>query len=175
VSVLKVVKYGDPVLAQKTRAVTAWDDRLELLVRDMVDTMHAAHGIGLAANQVGEATSLAIIDLEPEIESSDLWVMTNPEMVESKGCVKEEEGCLSIPGLVALVERPEKVVVRFRDLRGDEQFVEASGLLARALCHELDHLAGVLFPQRIAGIRGDLVRRRARKMQEEDAWKDVEP
>lgn len=174
-SILPIVKAGHLALARKTEEITSWDERLEQLVRDMQETMMAAHGIGLAANQVGVTQNLAIIDLNPGTTSSELWVMTNPELVESKGAIKEEEGCLSIPGLTAIVERPEKVVVRFRDLRGDEKFIEGSGLLARALCHELDHLAGMLFPQRIRGVRGDLVRSKVKKMARDEAWKDVYP
>lgn len=173
--VLPIVKYGNAALTRRAAPVTSWDERLEQLVREMEETMHAAHGVGLAANQVGRPDDLAIIDLNPGTQSSELWVLTNPEIVEASGCIKEEEGCLSIPGFTALVERPERVVVKFRDLRGDEKFIEGSGLLARALCHELDHLAGMLFPQRIGGVRGDLARSRVKKLAREDAWKDVFP
>ena len=174
-AVLCIVKYGEEVLSTKTQAISTWDERLEQLVRDMEETMHAARGIGLAANQVGLSTRLAIIDLEPGGEKSLLWVLTNPEIVESSGTLKESEGCLSIPGVFELVERPEKVVVRYQDLRGDEKFVEGSGLLARALCHELDHLNGTLFPQRITGLRGDLVRRRVRKLARTGDWDESYP
>lgn len=174
-SVLRICKFGEDVLARKADPVTAWDEELERLVRNMEETMHQAQGVGLAANQVGIARDLAILDLNPGTQKSELWVLTNPEIVESTGSIKEEEGCLSIPGVTAIVERPEKVVVRFRDLRGDEKFIEGSGLLARALCHELDHLNGTLFPQRIPGMRGDLLKRRVRKMSQTGEWDDVVP
>ena len=172
---LPIVKFGHEALSHAADPVTTWDEELEKLVRDMEETMLAARGVGLAANQVGLPQSLAIIDLNPGTQSSELWVLTNPEIVETSGALKEEEGCLSIPGVTAMVERPEKVVVRFHDLRGDEKYIEGTGLLARALCHELDHLAGMLFPQRILGMRGDLLRSRVKKLLREEAWKDVYP
>ena len=174
-SVLRIVKFGEDVLARKAEPVHSWDDELEKLVRDMEETMHAARGIGLAANQVGVGRRLAIIDLGPAGERSELWVIANPEIVEAHGTVKDEEGCLSIPGLTAPVDRPERVVVKFTDPRGEEKFIEGSGLLARALCHEIDHLNGTLFPQRIPGVRGDLFKRRLRKMAKNGEWDDVEP
>ena len=174
-SVLPIVKFGHDVLSRKTEPVAAWGDELERLVRDMEETMHAARGIGLAANQVCLSMRLAIIDLEPATERSELWVLANPEIVESSGIVKESEGCLSIPGVFELVERPERVVVRYQELRGDEKVVEGTGLLARALCHEIDHLNGLLFPQRIRGLRGDLVKRRVKKMARSGQFDEVHP
>lgn len=174
-SVLRICKFGEEVLNRKTDPVTAWNEELERIVREMEETMHAARGIGLAANQVGLPKQLAIIDLNPGTQRSELWVLTNPEIVEATGSVKDEEGCLSIPGFTELVERPEKVVVRFRDLAGDEKFIEGSGLMARALCHELDHLNGMLFPQRIRGLRGDLVRKRVKKAAKSGEFDETEP
>ena len=174
-SVLRICKFGEAVLARKTERVESWDDTLERLVRDMEETMHAARGVGLAANQVGVARRLAIIDLAPATDKSELWVLANPEIVEAHGTVKDEEGCLSIPNFTCPVERPERVVVRYTDPRGDEKFIEGSGLLARALCHEIDHLDGMLFPQRIPGMRGDLAKRRVRKLSQSGEWDDVVP
>ena len=174
-TVMRIVKLGADVLARKTDPVTSWDEGLARLVTDMEQTMHAARGIGLAANQVGLPLALAIIDLDPGGPESHLWVLTNPEIVESDGAVKDDEGCLSIPSLSAIVERADRVVARYRDLAGEEQHVEGTGLMARALCHEIDHLNGFLFTQRIPGVRGDLVRRRARKMQRSGDWDDVTP
>ena len=174
-SVLRICKFGETVLARATDPIAAWDEELERTVRDMEETMHAARGIGLAANQVGIGRRLAIIDLSPGTQQSELWVLTNPEIVETKGSIKDEEGCLSIPGFSEVVERPEQVVVRYRDLRGDEKFIEGSGLMARALCHELDHLEGMLFPQRIRGMRGDLVRKRVKKASQAGEWEEVFP
>ena len=174
-SVLRICKFGEEVLNRKTDPVTAWNEELEKIVREMEETMHAAHGIGLAANQVGLALNMAIIDLAPDTQKSELWVLTNPEIVESSGSIKESEGCLSIPGVYEIVERPEKVVVKFQDAEGQEKFIEGSGLLARALCHEIDHLNGMVFPQRIKGLRGDLVKRQVRKLQKSGEWEKVEP
>lgn len=174
-SVLRICKFGEDVLNRKTEPVTAWNEELEKIVREMEETMHAARGIGLAANQVGMSKQLAIIDLSPGTLNSELWVLTNPEIVEATGSVKDEEGCLSIPGFTEIVERPEKVVVRFQDLAGEEKFIEGSGLLARALCHELDHLDGTLFPQRILGLRGELVRKRVKKAARGGEWEEVFP
>jgi peptide deformylase len=175
VSVLRICKFGEEVLNRKTDPVTAWNEELERIVREMEETMHAARGIGLAANQVGLGKRLAILDLNPGTQKSELWVLTNPEIVETAGAVKDEEGCLSIPGFTEIVERPEKVVVRFQDLAGEEKFIEGSGLLARALCHELDHLEGTLFPMRIRGMRGDLVRKRVKKAAKSGEWEEVYP
>jgi peptide deformylase len=175
VAVLPIVKMGHDALARRAEPVTDWGDWLQDLVRDMVETMNAAHGVGLAANQVGLPHDLAIIDVAAGTSESSLLVLTNAEILELSGEVKEEEGCLSIPGLVAEVARPERAVVRCRDEHGDERIVEGEGLLARALCHEIDHLHGKLFIQRIPGVRGDLVRRRARKMRKSGDWEDVYP
>jgi peptide deformylase len=174
-SVLRICKWGEDVLNKRTDPVTAWNEELERIVREMEATMHAARGIGLAANQVGIGKQLAILDLAPGTQKSELWVLTNPEIVEASGSIKEEEGCLSIPGFTEIVERPEKVVVRFLDLAGEEKFIEGSGLLARALCHELDHLDGTLFPARIRGMRGDLVRKRVKKAAKSGEWEEVFP
>jgi len=175
VAVLRITKLGEDVLARPCEPVTAWDERLEAVVADMVETMHAARGVGLAANQVGLSLQLAIIDIAPDSPESKLWVLTNPEILEVEGGVREEEGCLSIPGLAAPLERPERVVARFQDLKGEWQQVEGTGLMARALCHEIDHLQGRLFIQRISGIRGDMVRRRAKRMARSGEWEDVHP
>jgi peptide deformylase len=175
VTVLRITKLGEEVLARTCEPVTRWDEELERLVADMVETMHAARGVGLAANQVGVAVALAIIDVAPQSEESRLWVLVNPEIVQAEGLQRDEEGCLSIPGLAAPVDRPERVVARFQDLRGDWQEIEGTGLMARALSHEIDHLNGRLFVQRIPGIRGDMVRRRARRMARSGEWEDVHP
>lgn len=174
-TVMRICKLGDEVLGRPTSPVEDWGDDLQRLVADMEETMHAAQGVGLAANQVGLSLRLAIIDVAPGTQESHLWVLTNPEIVEAEGDQKEEEGCLSVPGLAALVERPARVVARYQDLDGAWQEIEGTGLLARALCHEIDHLDGKLFIQRIAGLRGDMVRRRARKMSRDGSWDDVHP
>ena len=174
-SVLRICKLGDEVLGRKTDPVTAFDDELARLVGDMEETMHAAHGVGLAANQVGLSLALAIIDVAPGTADSKLWVLANPEIVDAEGEQREEEGCLSVPGLSSPVDRPTRVVARYQDLHGEPREVEGTGLLARALCHEIDHLNGFLFIQRIPGLRGDMARRKARRMSRDGSWDDVHP
>lgn len=174
-TVMRICKMGEEVLARPTAPVTEWGEDLRRLVADMEETMHAAHGVGLAANQVGLSLRLAIIDVAPGTAESKLWILVNPEIVETDGVQKDEEGCLSVPGLGAPVERPARVVARFQDLEGRWQSVEGTGLMARALCHETDHLDGKLFVQRIPGLRGDMVRRKARKMMREGVFDEVTP
>jgi peptide deformylase len=175
VAILPIVKMGHEQLAKRAESVTDWGDWLQELVRDMNETMNAANGVGLAANQVGLPHDLAIIDVDPGTSESNLIVLTNPEIIETRGSVKEEEGCLSVPGMSAEVVRPEWVVARFQDAEGKEQTIESDGLLAKALVHEIDHLQGFLYLQRIKGMRGELVRRRARKMRDRGEWDDVYP
>lgn len=174
-TILRIEKLGSEVLGHETEPITAWDEELRSLVEDMQETMLAARGVGLAANQVGISRRVAIIDLAPGTEESELHVLTNPEILETDGAIREDEGCLSVPGLTAIVERPERVVARYRDLEGVEREMEGTGLMARALCHEIDHLNGMLYVQRVPGIRGDMLRRKARKMQRQGAWEDVHP
>jgi peptide deformylase len=174
-TVLDIVKYGGEVLHRRTEPVTQWDGALAQIVRDMEETMHAARGIGLAANQVGIPLRLAIIDLAPKQPESKLWILVNPEIVEKDGLVRDDEGCLSIPEYSAPTDRPERVVARFQDLEGRTQEVEGTGLMARALCHEIDHLDGFVFVDRIRGMRGDLARSRVKKMARSGEWDDVHP
>src|SRR5689334_18413577 len=157
-AVLDIVKFGGDVLHRRTEPVTTWDERLVELVRDMEETMHAARGIGLAANQVGVPLRIAIIDLAPETPESKLWVLVNPEIAHAEGIARDDEGCLSIPQFSAPTDRPERVVARFQDMGGQWQELEATELMARALCHEIDHLDGYVFVDRIKGMRGDLAR-----------------
>jgi peptide deformylase len=137
---LKIVRYGDPVLrkpAQKVGRITA---EVRRLVEQMVETMRAAGGVGLAANQIGVSQRLAVIEVEGEVR-----VLVDPEIVRTVGSELCDEGCLSLPRLYGLVERPIRAVVKARDLSGRRITLEGEGLLARALCHELDHLNGRLF------------------------------
>ena len=139
-SILDIRVLGDPVLREDTTLVGEITDELRALARDMFDTMHVAKGIGLAAPQVGRSERLAVIDVEDQ-----RFVIINPEVVHGEGKAKAEEGCLSIPDVYGDVERPAKVRVRATNLEGQEFEVEAEGLLARCLQHEIDHLHGKLF------------------------------
>jgi peptide deformylase len=140
VSILDIRVLGDPILRQSTVPVQEITDELRTLVADMFETMHYARGIGLAAPQVGRTERLAVIEIEGEP-----LVVINPEILETSGKAKAEEGCLSIPDIYADVERPKDVVVRAMDLEGNTYEVQASELLARCLQHEIDHLDGKLF------------------------------
>jgi len=140
VSILDIRVLGDPILRQSTVPVKEITAELRTLVADMFETMHHARGIGLAAPQVGRTERLAVIEIDGEP-----LVVINPEILETSGRTKAEEGCLSIPDIYADVERPKDVVVRARDLEGNAYEIEATELLARCLQHEIDHLDGRLF------------------------------
>jgi len=159
-SVLKIHTYPDEVLKNPAKAVADIDGRLQTLIDDMVHTMHAAPGIGLAAPQVGVSKRVVVVDLSRAEEEVPLVVLVNPEIVETCGSIDSEEGCLSIPGYVATIRRDEKVLVRGFDREGKPIEVEGTGLFARALQHEIDHLNGVLFVDRLGPIRKKLFKKR---------------
>ncbi len=162
----EIRKYPDPVLRQKTGRVETLDAALERLIDDMVETMHAAPGVGLAANQVGVPLQVAVIDLSFREEKSQrhpLLVLINPEMLSQEGSVTEEEGCLSLPEYTEMVKRASKVKVRAQDRAGKSFEMEAEGLLAKALQHEIDHLNGLLFVDRLSPLKKDVFKRRYKK------------
>jgi peptide deformylase len=168
----EIRKYPDPVLRQKTGRVEALDAALERLIDDMVETMHAAPGVGLAANQVGVPLQVAVIDLsfrEEKGQRHPLLVLINPEMISLEGSVTEEEGCLSLPEYTEMVKRAAKVKVRAQDRAGKSFEMEAEGLLAKALQHEIDHLNGLLFVDRLSTLKKDVFRRRYKKIASEKA------
>lgn len=165
-TVLPVRLYPDPVLRTRCSEVEVFDAALQRLAADMVETMHAAPGIGLAAPQVGVGQRLAAVDLSVGEDPDQLLLLVNPELSDPSGSSVEEEGCLSIPGLSDKVARPQKVRVRARDLEGEPFEMEAEGWLARAICHEVDHLDGVLFVDHLRGLRRERARRALRKLGE---------
>jgi peptide deformylase len=165
-----IVKYGHDVLRQPARRVEEVTPDLEPLVRDMVETMYAAPGIGLAAPQVGVPIRLFVIDLSLGRDASGLITLVNPEFVEREGMQLEEEGCLSVPGFNATVARPGRTVVRGFDLTGEERILEGTGLLARALQHEMDHLDGRVFVDRLRGIKRELIVRKIHKLNRSGKW-----
>jgi len=165
-----IVRYGVADLQRPASPVSHFDDDLQRLIDDMIETMYAAPGIGLAAPQVGAPLRLCVIDLTVGRRGGELHVLVNPEFVERDGMQLEEEGCLSVPGFTATVARPARVVVRAADRTGAVRTVEGTGLLARALQHELDHLDGVLFMDRLQGLRRDLLLRKIRKLQRTGKW-----
>ena len=165
-----ILKYGAEVLHQPAAPVGEITPEIEQLVQDMIETMHAAPGIGLAATQVGVSRRLFVADLSVGKTATDLIVFLDPEVTTREGMQLDEEGCLSVPGFEATVARPERVVLRGRDRLGQPQTVEAEGLLARCFQHEMDHLDGTLFVDRLRGLRKDLILRRIRKLSRTGKW-----
>jgi peptide deformylase len=165
-----ILKYGDEILHAPAAAVTTITADIDQLIEDMVETMYAAPGIGLAATQVGVPLRIFVVDLSLGRNAGDLVVMVNPEFVERDGMQLEEEGCLSVPGFNATVVRPARAVVRGLDRTGREQLREGTGLLARAFQHEMDHLDGTLFVDRLRGIKRELIVRKIRKLARAGKW-----
>ncbi|KNF08738.1 peptide deformylase Def [Gottschalkia purinilytica] len=131
---------GDPLLRKKSREIEKIDDKIKTLVKDMIETMYKEEGVGLAAPQVGILKRVVVIDV-----GEGLFTIINPEIIEEQGEIIDYEGCLSIPGQSGKVSRPAKIKVKYTDIDGNEKIVEAEGFLARAFCHEIDHLDGVLY------------------------------
>ena len=144
-----ILVYPDPFLARKAAPVTAVDDRVRALIRDMFETMYGAEGVGLAAPQVGVGKRVIVVDVSPVDKTIPPVAVVNPEIVERTGSVMGVEGCLSVPGIQGEVRRAETVVVRGRDEQGNAVRIRAEGILSRALQHEIDHLDGILFIDRI--------------------------
>ncbi len=165
-----ILKLGAPVLEKVCAPVSNFDEELHTLVRDMLETMYAAPGVGLAANQIGVDLQLIVIDTTGGQEEGQQIILANPEIVYQEGSQREEEGCLSIPDFTAVVERPYKVKVVGQDLQGNSYERYGEGLLARALCHEIDHINGVLYLDRISAFRRDLIKRKIRKLVKAGEW-----
>jgi peptide deformylase len=165
-----ILRLGDSILSEPTRAVDTVTPEIDQLIDDMIETMYAAPGIGLAAPQVGVSLKIFVIDLSLGKDPTALHVMMNPEFVERDGMQLEEEGCLSIPGFTATVARPKRVVVRGLNRELEEYTIEGTGLLARALQHEVDHLNSCLFVDRLRGISRDLILRKIKKMSKAGKW-----
>jgi peptide deformylase len=165
-----ILKYGGGVLHERAHAVSALTPDVDHLIDDMIETMYAAPGIGLAAPQVGVPLQLFVVDLSSGRDPNGLVVMINPVFVERDGTQLEEEGCLSVPGFNATVVRPARVVVRGLDRTWTEHEREGTGLLARAFQHEMDHLEGTLFVDRLRGIKRDLIVRKIRKLARAGKW-----
>ncbi len=168
-AILPIKKYPEEVLKKRALPVTAVDREMQRLIDDMIDTMYAAPGIGLAAPQVGVSQRLVVIDVSTREEKHPLMVLINPEIVEADSLIESEEGCLSVPGYTAVVKRAGKVVARGLNREGKPVEVEATGLLARALQHEIDHLNGVLFVDRLSAIKREFFKKRYHKSLRESA------
>ncbi len=156
--------YPDPVLRAQCRAVTGFDESLRKLVHDMIETMQVAPGIGLAAPQVGVDLRVAVVDLSVGEDPEQLHVLINPEIVQRRGQETDVEGCLSLPGITDKVERPTYVRIKALDAEGNPFELEAEDWLARAICHELDHLDGVLFVDHLRGLRRERSKRQLKKL-----------
>jgi peptide deformylase len=165
-----ILRYGESILHQQARPVDALTPEVERLVDDMIETMYAAPGVGLAAPQVGVPLRIFVVDVSVGRDPAGLLVFINPEVAERDGMQLEEEGCLSVPGFNATVVRPSRLVLRGFDRYWQEHQIEGTGLLARAFQHEMDHLDGTLFVDKLRGIKRDLIVRRIRKLTRAGKW-----
>ena len=165
-----ILRYGERGLHERAADVTTFDDALQRAIDDMIETMYAAPGIGLAAPQIGVPLRIFVVDVSVGRDPAGLFVFLNPEFVERDGMQLEEEGCLSVPGFNATVVRPSTAVVRGLDRAGQPHEQSGTGLLARAFQHEMDHLDGTLFVDRLRGIKRDLIVRRIKKLRRAGKW-----
>ena len=165
-----ILRYGERPLHAPAAPVTRFDDQLQRLIDDMIETMYAAPGIGLAAPQVGVPLRVFVVDLSVGRDRAQLIAVVNPEFVQREGTQLEEEGCLSVPGFNATVLRPSRVVIKGFDREENPQTLEGTGLLARAFQHEMDHLDGRLFVDRLRGIKRDVIVRKIQKLQRTGKW-----
>jgi peptide deformylase len=165
-----IVLYGAEVLAKPSKAVANISDAEIQLVKDMVETMYKAPGVGLAAPQVGVGQRIMVTDPSAGEKRNQLITIVNPEIAATDGEQLEDEGCLSIPGFSAVVLRPKKVILKGLDLNGKEITVEGKDLLARAFCHEMDHLNGVFFLDHLSFLKRDLIKRKIRKLVKQGEW-----
>jgi peptide deformylase len=168
--ILKIVKFPEPVLQQPGEPVTEFDSELRKFVADMFETMYASQGIGLAAQQVGVAKRITVIDLSSGKDPAQKLVIINPEIIAREGKQYEEEGCLSFPEIREKIQRAAKVRIRAQDAHGKWFEMDGEELLSRAFQHEIDHLDGMLFIFRMSGLKRDLNLRKIRKMQREGTW-----
>jgi peptide deformylase len=166
----KIVKYGDPVLETPGRPVSEFGAQLEELCEDMFATMYAAQGVGLAAPQIGISVRLAVVDVTTGKNQEAKIVLANPEITHAEGEKREEEGCLSVPGFRGYVVRPQFVTVKAQNAKGEWFEMRGEDLLARAFCHEIDHLNGVLFLQHLSMLKRDLIRRKIKKLRKQGEW-----
>ncbi len=166
-TLLGILKYPDPFLKTKAKKVESIDDGIRALIRDMTETMYQARGIGLAATQVGVDKRVVVLDVPDDEErrerGKNLMALINPEILESSGSIKYEEGCLSVQGINADVERASNVKIRALDREGNAIEFEAEGLFAIALQHEIDHIDGILFIDRLSPLKRDMIKRKIKK------------
>jgi peptide deformylase len=165
-----IVKYGDPILEKPGAPVKKFDAELEELAEDMFASMYAAQGVGLAAPQIGLSLRLAVVDVTGGKNPEAKIVLANPEVIHAEGEVREEEGCLSVPGFRGYVMRPQFVTIKAQNAKGESFEIRGENLLARAFCHEIDHLNGILFLQHLSMLKRDLIRRKIKKLRKQGEW-----
>jgi peptide deformylase len=168
--ILPILKYGSPELRIVSKPVDVFDVELEKISKNMIETMYSAPGIGLAAPQIGLNIRLVTIDLSVGEDPSQLIVICNPEILSTEGEQKNDEGCLSVPDFSETVVRPLKMSVRGVNLKGEEIRYDAEGLLSRCFSHEIDHLNGVLFVDRLSPLKRTLIRNRIKKLAKAGEW-----
>jgi peptide deformylase len=165
-----IVKFGDPVLEKPSAPVTVFDDELRKLADDMFESMYAAHGVGLAAPQIGISKRIAVIDVTFKEDPEQKIVLVNPEIIHTEGRLTSNEGCLSLPEFREKVTRARKVTARAQNLKGEFFEVTGEELLGRALLHETDHLNGKLYISHISALKRDLMKRKIRKLVKQGEW-----
>jgi len=165
-----ITKYGAAVLEGPTTPIEKFDDELAKLCDDMFESMYVAQGVGLAATQIGLSKRLAVIDVSVGKNPEARLVLANPEIIHVEGDQREEEGCLSLPGFRGNVLRPAYVTMRAQNVKGEVYEMRGEALLARAFCHEIDHLDGILFLQHLSMLKRDLIKRRIRKLRKTGDW-----
>jgi len=165
-----IIKYGDTILEKPTKPISQFDAELAELAEDMFATMYAAQGIGLAAPQIGKSIRMTVVDVTSGKNPEAKIILINPQIVHGEGEKREEEGCLSIPGFRGYVVRPQFVTVRAQDIKGESFEIRGEDLLARAFCHEIDHLDGILFLQHLGMLKRDLIKRKNKKLKKQGEW-----
>lgn len=165
-----IVKFGDPVLEKPAEPVTVFDDELRKLIEDMFESMYAAHGVGLAAPQIGISKRLSVIDISFKEDPDAKLVLVNPEIVKTEGRHTQQEGCLSLPEFRENVTRPKTVTIKAQDAHGNWYEKTGEDLLARAFLHETDHLNGKLYISHISALKRDLIKRKVRKLIRQGEW-----
>jgi len=165
-----ILRYGADLLHQPAQRVGEITPEIRQLVDDMIQTMYAAPGVGLAATQIGVPLRIFVADVSMGRNAADLITFINPEFIERDGMQLEEEGCLSVPGFNATLARPSRAVVKGLNREGEEHVVEATGLLARCFQHEMDHLEGTVFVDRLRGLQKDLIVRKIKKLSRAGKW-----
>ena len=169
-SVLKLALYPEPVLLNIGKPVEIFDEKLEKFVEDMFETMYAAGGVGLAAPQIGESRRLFVMDCARDGEESRKFAMINPEIIAQEGEQYGDEGCLSFPGIYTKINRNMRAVVRFQNIKGELQELDATELEARCVLHETDHCDGIVFLDRMSPLKRELAKRKIKRLQNTGKW-----